>query len=453
MKRRKLKVASATFGVAVLAMGGMLVYTGAAGAPHSSASTLHTELLSDSHSLVKTPTNNGYWLVTADGQVYTFGSAKSYGTLPTSHITPNKPIVGMVATSTAKGYWLVGADGGVFSFGAAKFFGSKGGTKINSPVVGMTALPARGIKWDGSYDATTTYTKGDAVSQNGSTYVSLHTANVDNTPAATLTVDWALVAAKGTTGATGPAGATGANGTSVLNGASAPTANVGVTGDFYLDTTSEVLYGPKTGDAWPTSGTSLVGPAGENGVDGANGTDGINGKSILNGASAPTANVGVTGDFYLDTTSEVLYGPKTGDAWPTSGTSLVGPKGTTGATGPIGPSGLAGTGYDFQTATGNPISVNLPAGTYSVDVEFAVTGNSAGGTTAVCTIDAVNDMYIHVGLFSSAIAMTQLGNGTESVSGILKTRSSAALLRITCSKLTEGTLPISDARWWYSPIG
>jgi len=457
MKRKKLKVVSATLGVAVLAMGGVLVYTGAAGAPHSSESTLHTELLSDSQSLVKTPTNNGYWLVTADGQVYTFGSAKSYGTLPTSHITPNKPIVGMVATSTAKGYWLVGSDGGVFSFGAAKFFGSKGGTKINSPVVGMTALPARGIEWDGNYDTATTYTKGDAVSQDGSTYVSLRTTNMGNTPAATLTVDWALVAAKGTvgpvgaTGATGAVGATGKMGVGVLNGTSAPTANVGVTGDFYLDTASEVLYGPKTGGAWPTSGTSLVGPAGENGVDGANGTDGINGKSILNGTSAPTANVGVTGDFYLDTTSEVLYGPKAGGVWPTSGTSLVGPKGTTGSAGATGP---AGVGYDFQTATGNPVSVALPAGTYFVDVEFAVTDDSTEGTVAVCTVDARNTASnTHVGLFSNVIGMTQLANGAESISGILKTDRPATLLRITCSKLTEAALTVSDVRWWYSPIG
>jgi len=445
MKRRKLRVASATLGVAVLAMGGVLVYTGAAGAPHRSASTLHTELLSDSQSLVKTPTNNGYWLVTADGQVYTFGSAKSYGTLPSEHITPNKPIVGMVATATAKGYWLVGSDGGVFSFGAAKFFGSEGSTPLSSPVVGMTALPARGIEWDGPYDATTTYTKGDAVSQDGSTYVSLRTTNTGNTPAATLTVDWGLVAAKGTTGATGTDGT---NGKSVLNGTSAPASSVGVTGDFYLDTATEVLYGPKTGGAWPTSGKSLVGPAGENGVDGANGTDGTNGTGILNGTSAPASSVGVTGDFYLDTTSEVLYGPKAGGAWPTSGTSLVGPKGTTGAPGP------SGVGYDFKTATGDPVPVSLSAGTYFVDVEFAVTADSTAGTVAVCTVDARNAAFnTHVGLFSSVIGMTQLANGAESISGILKTDQSATSLRITCAKLTEAALTVSDVRWWYSPIG
>jgi hypothetical protein len=35
-----------------------------------------------------------------------------------------------------------------------------------------------------------------------------------------------------------------------------------VNGDFYLDRTAWVLYGPKASGAWPGSGTSLVGPAG-----------------------------------------------------------------------------------------------------------------------------------------------------------------------------------------------
>lgn len=36
----------------------------------------------------------------------------------------NAPIVGMAATATGKGYWLVAADGGVFTFGDAEYFGN-----------------------------------------------------------------------------------------------------------------------------------------------------------------------------------------------------------------------------------------------------------------------------------------------------------------------------------------
>jgi hypothetical protein len=36
----------------------------------------------------------------------------------------------MAATPSGKGYWLVAADGGVFSFGDAGFFGSEGGKPL-----------------------------------------------------------------------------------------------------------------------------------------------------------------------------------------------------------------------------------------------------------------------------------------------------------------------------------
>ena len=40
-----------------------------------------------------------------------------YGSLGGSHL--NAPIVGMAPTADGDGYWLVAADGGVFSFGDA----------------------------------------------------------------------------------------------------------------------------------------------------------------------------------------------------------------------------------------------------------------------------------------------------------------------------------------------
>ena len=44
-----------------------------------------------------------------------------------------QPVVGMAATPDGKGYWLVGADGGIFSFGDAPFYGSTGGQFISGP--------------------------------------------------------------------------------------------------------------------------------------------------------------------------------------------------------------------------------------------------------------------------------------------------------------------------------
>jgi hypothetical protein len=39
----------------------------------------------------------------------------------------------------------VAADGGIFSFGDATFYGSTGGTPLNRPIVGMTAVPSGGV--------------------------------------------------------------------------------------------------------------------------------------------------------------------------------------------------------------------------------------------------------------------------------------------------------------------
>ena len=36
----------------------------------------------------------------------------------------NQPIVGMSGTRSGPGYWLVAADGGIFSFGDARYYGS-----------------------------------------------------------------------------------------------------------------------------------------------------------------------------------------------------------------------------------------------------------------------------------------------------------------------------------------
>jgi hypothetical protein len=113
--------------------------------------------------MTATPDGKGYWLTEANGAVFSFGDAHSYGSAakPTwpspswacrhrrrqglladrgqrgrvqlrrrpplrlrRHGPPAKPIVGMVATPDAKGYWLVAANGAVFGFGDAHFYGS-----------------------------------------------------------------------------------------------------------------------------------------------------------------------------------------------------------------------------------------------------------------------------------------------------------------------------------------
>jgi hypothetical protein len=109
-----------------------------------------------------------------------------------------------------------------------------------------------------------------------------------NCPSDTTRVTWNARGPRGKHGAAGATGATGhagspgtpgANGSSVLNGTGAPTADVGTSGDFYIDTQNWKIYGPKTASGWPATGQSLQGPSGGTGAAGTNGTNGTNGTT------------------------------------------------------------------------------------------------------------------------------------------------------------------------------
>ena len=64
-------------------------------------------------------------------------SATPPSTAPPAPSHLNQPIVGMASTPTGNGYWLVAADGGIFTFGDAAFHGSTGAMHLNQPIVGM----------------------------------------------------------------------------------------------------------------------------------------------------------------------------------------------------------------------------------------------------------------------------------------------------------------------------
>ena len=107
------------------------------------------------------------------------------------------------------------------------------------------------------------------------------------------------------------------------------------------------------------------GGIGPEGPAGPAGTNGLDGKTILNGAGAPGAGLGVDGDFYIDTTGNLIYGPKTGGAWG-AGVSIVGDTGPVGPAGPTGPTGADGQSssfYDYKIKTtitsGDPLSTHI----------------------------------------------------------------------------------------------
>ncbi|HVM53297.1 MAG TPA: hypothetical protein VM262_08880 [Acidimicrobiales bacterium] len=95
--------------------------------------------------IAATPNGDGYWLATANGSIYTFGAAPFLGGL--GHLRLAKPIVGIAALPNGIGYWMVAEDGGIFAFGGAQFFGSTGAMRLNQPIAGMAAAPGGNGYW------------------------------------------------------------------------------------------------------------------------------------------------------------------------------------------------------------------------------------------------------------------------------------------------------------------
>lgn len=156
----------------------------------------------------------------------------------------------------------------------------------------------------------------------------------------------------------------GADGKTIRNGPSNPIPSIGVDGDFYLNTVSMVLFGPKAGGNWPT-GVSLKGEDGDAGAKGDKGDPGnpgaagAAGASVLSGIGVPESGIGSNGDFYIDTATHRMYGPKTTGNWPGTSVSLVGPAGSNGTPGSVILSGASaptsgqGVNGDFFLETTN----------------------------------------------------------------------------------------------------
>jgi hypothetical protein len=99
------------------------------------------------HPKAPPPVAHGYWLVGADGGIFTFGSARFHGS--TGSFALQRPVAGITPTSDRGGYWLVASDGGIFAFGDAGFHGSIPGLgiapagtpgaahQLGAPIVGM----------------------------------------------------------------------------------------------------------------------------------------------------------------------------------------------------------------------------------------------------------------------------------------------------------------------------
>ena len=136
-----------------------------------------------------------------------------------------------------------------------------------------------GIRWQGVWSAKVAYVAGDAVVYRGSSYLST-AASTGAVPAAGSS-KWATLAQAGADGLHG------ADGKTILNGATAPGEHTGTAGDFYLDTTTDVIYGPATLTGTKAKGITVVWGIGTSLV----GKPGTDGQGIVYSTSSGDVNM------------------------------------------------------------------------------------------------------------------------------------------------------------------
>lgn len=151
----------------------------------------------------------------------------------------------------------------------------------------------------------------------------------------------------------------------ILNGKGAPSNTLGIDGDFYIDTRSLLISGPKTNGKWPSS-RSLQGANGVNGIDGKNGSSAKN-VTTASTVAGPVGPQGERGEKGVD-----------GSAGTNGGPGIDGLPGAAGAQGPAGAIGPAGSG---ASGAQGPAGATGPAGSGATGAQGSAGANGARGET------------------------------------------------------------------------
>lgn len=91
-------------------------------------------------------------------------------------------------------------------------------------------------------------------------------------------------------------GKPGVNGNNIIQGEGIPKMSIGMEGDYYFDSKTNVLWGPKSSTNWG-SGIELTG------------------STLLSGGINPFFSTGKINDYYLNWATKTLFGPKTVNGW------------------------------------------------------------------------------------------------------------------------------------------
>lgn len=311
-----------------------------------------------------------------------------------------------------------GPTGPVGATGATGLTGPQGIQGVVGPA-GATGATGPPVTFRGTWAGSQTYSIGDTVYLNGTSYIAL-VSNQNINPATDVAgpgTTWALLALAGATGPIGPTGATGAQGIQGIQGSIGPQGLTGAQGP-------QGIQGP-TGAVGATGPTGATGPQGIQGPTGATGV--IASVVSYDGATPYTQGTVVTcvstcvtngSTYYLVAASATGVDPSqnngiTGKPW-----IQIAAAGAAGATGAGFANGTA-AGQLYLTGAGPfaPAAPQTVTGDLAISPGAITTINSGavtGGKIATSTITGAN-------VASATLAVSKLSaTGTPSSNTFLR---------------------------------
>ena len=199
-------------------------------------------------------------------------------------------------------------------------------------------------------------------------------------------------------------GTDGTDGRTILSGEVDPTTE-GEDGDFYLNTATSTLFGPKAAGTWP-AGVLLKGADGTDGIDGTNGTNGVDGADGEDGApgdAPPITTATITdGDLATELDGSIYHVALTEDvdgdwtaAIPTGGDDATTGYYCTVIFFPPGTGEGSGVGTDGPWIAPFPVGLNQVGGLDSISL-------APGDDPVICQLASVGEGMILVTAVSAA---------------------------------------------------
>lgn len=198
----------------------------------------------------------------------------------------------------------------------------------------------------------------------------------------------------------------------IRNGKGVPKSSLGIDGDFYIDTRSLLLYGPKKNGKWPAP-QNLQGPVGPSGSDGKNGSDGrtITPTNTQGGAQGPAGPQGIAGEKGAKGEPGLDGAPGSpGPAGAPGSAGAQGPQGPQGATGATGPTGA--TGAQGPAGSAEVTVIDIPSWILSSALPVSYANSQNFGTfeasksylvnISISSISANGNMVLGLDMLSSS---------------------------------------------------